>query len=280
MRLLKLAFFLTFILPFGLKAEVGTSTVVNQAPSKTLAFTADVTWASKYMLDGFKVAGDSPVWQLAFKTNLYATGFSVMLWGALQADREQKQYDEADFFVMYSKDFLEQSRYKINFHSFYDFWIFPNTEPIIDEFGDVVSTAKRRGNKFHVGVSMPQLIPLAQSFIIPSYNIYHWIYYDQDREDLDESGTRHELLAEYDQSIPVFIRGANYQYAGATANINYHTGVFGVEAGFSHSVASLRTGAYALKSIFEVSLNHQWTFEPTVNPGNVVWSTMSYIKKF
>src|SRR3989344_4948376 len=67
---------------------------------KELGIITDITWASQYMSDGFKIAGNSPVWQLALKSKIFSTGFSVMLWGALQIDRQNSQFDEGDFFVI------------------------------------------------------------------------------------------------------------------------------------------------------------------------------------
>ncbi|OFZ30664.1 MAG: hypothetical protein A2622_13420 [Bdellovibrionales bacterium RIFCSPHIGHO2_01_FULL_40_29] len=247
---------------------------------KELGIITDITWASQYMSDGFKIAGNSPVWQLALKSKIFSTGFSVMLWGALQIDRQNSQFDEGDFFVMYGHDFFQERAFQLNIHGFYDYWIFPNTEPLRDEFGDIISDVKRRGNKLNLGISFPKLIPFAGSYIIPSYNAYRWIYWELDRADRNGAGTRHELMLEFDRWLKLFIPGATYQYAGATTSVSYHDGVFGVNPGVSHAIASLRTGVYALKSIFEMSLNHQWTFEPTVNDGNELWSTMSFVKKF
>jgi predicted class III extradiol MEMO1 family dioxygenase len=127
---------------------------------------------------------------------------------------------------------------------------------------------------------MPNLFPLAGSFLVPSYNVYYLRHWAQDREDLDQGGTQHELLLEYDRAMKVLIPGATYQYAGATASANYHNGDFGVKPGISHSTASLVTGLYALRSIFILSVNHQWSYEPTLDPNNEFWTTFSFVKKF
>jgi hypothetical protein len=252
----------------------------NAIENSHLKFTTDLTWASKYMNGGFKIGGDEPVWQFAGKTDLYSSGFSFMFWTAMQSDRNKKQYDEQDFFLLYSYDFLKDSRSTINFHGFYDYWLFPHTEPTQDDFGVVVSNKQKHGNKFQIGFSMPNLIPFADSYLVPSYNIYRWLFWEQDRADLNRSGTQDEFLLEYSRAIPLFIPGATYQYAGATASMNYHDGAFEVKPGWTHSTASLLAGVYALKSIFSLSLNHQWTYEKTLNPRNEFWTTLSYIKKF
>jgi len=245
-----------------------------------MKMTADFTLASKYMINGFKVGGDNPVLQISGKTELYSTGVSLMFWSAVQMDRNQKEFDEQDFFVMYSRDFLKDSPYKINLHGYYDYWVFPNTQPVQDSFGDTISTARKQGNKFQAGFSMPQLIPLAESFLVPSYNAYYLHYWEQDREDLYRGGTHHELLVEFFRGIPTFIPRATYQYAGMTAGTNYYDGAFGIKPGFSHTTASLVTGLYAFNSIFETTVNQQWSYEDTVNPDDELWTTLSFIKKF
>jgi len=256
------------------------STPTWAAEKSRLALTTDITWASKYMVSGFKVGGDRPVWQLAGKVDLYSSGFSLMYWTALQADRSNKQFDEQDIFALYSRDFFKESRYAINIHGYYDYWYFPNAEPVLDEFGDDVSNGRKHGNKFQLGFSMPNLIPLSGSSLVPSYNVYYTHYWAQNRDDLYLGGTHHELLLEYNRSIRAFIPKATYQYAGLTASTNYHNGDFGVKPRISHSTAGVVSGVYALNSIFILGLNHQWSYEETVNPDNEFWSTLSFVKKF
>lgn len=255
------------------------SSSVTSAEEDRMRFVSDLTLASQYMIDGFHV-GDSPVLQYAGKAQLYSTGFSLMYWNSIQTKRESKKYDEHDFFLMYSRDFFQESQYSFNLHGFADYWIFPNGETKTDAFGDEVSSSMKHGNKFQLGVSMPKLIPLGGSYLVPSYNVSYLNYWADDRDDLFLGGFQQELLFEYYRAHKILIPGATYQYAGATANLVYHHGAFGVEPGISHSVASLVGGVYALKSIFVLTLNHQWTFEETVNPENEFWSAISFIKKF
>jgi hypothetical protein len=253
---------------------------VAQAQENRLGVNTDLTWSSLYMIDGFKVGGNKPVWQASIKTDIFNPDYALMFWTAIQADRSNKQYDEQDFFALYQHDFFRDEKYAFNLHGFYDYWVYPNTEPVRDEFGDTLSTSKRQGNKLHLGVSLPKLIPIEDTFLIPSYNVYYWAYWAWDRSDRYQGGIHHELLLESYHNINLFIPHATSQYVGATTSVNYNNGAFGVKPGWSHTTASLLTGVYALKSIFVMSLNHQWTLEPTVNDGNELWTTLSYIKKF
>lgn len=246
----------------------------------TFKFTTDLTWASKYMINGINIGGDNPVFQFAAKTDHLKSGLSLMFWTAMQADRMNKKYDEQDLMLLYSRDFLIDSPYALNLHGFYDYWIYPNSEPATDDFGTVISTQKEQGNKFQIGLSMPKAIPLFQSYLVPSYNIYQLLYWAQNRSDLNRSGRYHELMLDYSQPIPVFIPYATYQYAGMSASTNYYDGAFDVKPGWSHSTAALQAGVYALKSIFTMGLNYQWTHEKTLNPGDEFWTTFSFVRKF
>lgn len=168
----------------------------------------------------------------------------------------------------------------MEFHGFYDYWIFPNAKPEQDIFGDIAFPGPRHGNKFQAGVSLPKLMPLAGSFLVPSFNSYYYLYYDQNRTDRDQSGSQFEIMLEYFRSIPSVLPNATYQYAGVAASTNYHDGAFGVRPAWSHTIVSLQSGAYAFASIFILSLHYQWTHEATVNPDNEFWQTVSYVKKF
>jgi hypothetical protein len=239
----------------------------------------DLTYSSKYMIDGFHV-GNSPVMQLTLKAPIKKTGLYLMYWNSIQTERNQKNFDEHDLFAMYSKDFFENSNKQINFHGYYDYWNFPNWEPPRDNFGDTIGSKLRHGNKFQLGISMPQLIRLGDYHLVPTYNIYYLYFYAQDREDLFEGGIEHELSLEYSIPLKVVLPKTTHQYLTTNAGVFYNQGTFGVNPGFSNAVLAMTTGAYALSSIFELSLRHQWTFESSVNQNNEYWSTFSFIKKY
>jgi hypothetical protein len=242
-------------------------------------FVTDMTWTSKYMINGFKVA-DNPAFQFTGKAKLGNTGFSAMYWNSIQTDRNDKSQDEHDLFLLYSKEVLKSSKAEMNLHGYVDYWVFPNSEPVVDPFGDTVSTAKMQGNNFQVGVSFPSLIPVGDSAVVPTYNIYYVSYWAQGREDQFQGGIEHELALQYDHGIRPVIPGASYQYFSLVSDTFYNQGTFEAKPGLSHTAVTILSGVYALKSIFTASLNHQWTLNSTVNSGNEVWTTLSYIKKF
>lgn len=242
---------------------------------KNVVLTTDMTWASRYIMDGFDIGNDSPVWHLTEKADFVNSGFSVMFWTSLQANRNRDQYDEYDLFAMYTRNFFSDESYEVNLHGYFDYWMFPHAELETDEQTD----SRKRGNKFQLGVSFPKVWSLDGSPLVPSYNLYRWLYWKQNREDLNQSGSRHEVLLEYFHPIRKSIPGATYQYAGGSTSISYNDGAFGVRPGLSHVLLSFESGVYVLKSIFILSLNHQWSLERTVNAENEFWTTFSYVKK-
>lgn len=249
-------------------------------PAERLILNTDMTYASEYVIDGFNVGDHSPVMQLTLKMNIPKTEYSLMYWNALQINRKKKADDEHDLFILYRHDFLTDSKYTFNIHGFYDYWFYPNTLAAKDAFDDSISTTERHGSKLSSGISFPKLIPLADSYLIPTYNIYYWIYWANDRKDQYQGGTHHEILLEYSHLIPRFIKGAQSQYVGASASLNYMDQAFKVKTGWSHSTAGFYTGVKAMDTYLTISLNQQWSYEPSVNPNDELWSTLSLSKEF
>ncbi len=256
------------------------SLAIPPTSNSSYSSTANVTYASEYMMDGFKLGGGAPVMELSLKIDTPSKRFSFMYWSALPINRDKKENDEHDLFVLYHQNFLNNSRYAFEFHSFYDYWFYPNSLPYKDNFGDTISDVHRHGSKVHAGISMFNLLPLSESVLIPSYNIYYWIYWAQDRRDLYQGGTHHEFLLKYTHWIPRIFSFFSEAYAGTSASLNYNDGAFGVRPGLSHSTASLLAEVKTSGASLVASVNQQWSYEPTVNPTNDFWTEISLLKEF
>jgi hypothetical protein len=233
-----------------------------QALSSESRLTADLTVASKYVTGGYQIGGDDPVMQPSVSYEL-GKGFSLMAWSALRMDRTQREFDEVDLFGRYSKDLFQGSAHALNLHGFYDFWFYPGS-----------GANMRKGNKLHAGASLPELIPLAGSHLVPSYNAYYWIYWDQNRRDRYQGGAQHEFLLQYAHELPRFFSAAPV-YVGASGSVSYGDGAFDTRPGWSHSIAQLGSSVYFRDWTLSLSLNRQWTYQATVNPSNELWSMLS-----
>jgi hypothetical protein len=252
----------------------------TEAMDNKLGLTADLTWASQYVTDGFRVGQGDPVVQPSVAWSVLDSGLSLIFWSAIPIDRRNQRFDEYDFMAHYRLRLFEGSGYSMVLRGFYDYWIYPKSEPLRDSFGTIVSSEKKQGNKLHAGISWPSLLPVFDSHLVPSYNLYYWLYWDQNRKDRFQGGARHELLLEYHHLIPKLIPGTQGQYAGVSAGANYHDGFLGVPPGWSHTVAQLMTHVYALDSLFSLRVNYQWSYQKSVNPDNELWSSLSLTKTF
>lgn len=256
-------------------------------PSQAFASQSDrftgalgLTYASEYVTDGFKIGNSSPVMQMSVKLDIPKTDFSLMYWSSLRAVRAEDQYDEHDFLLMYNRDFFSGETYAFNFHTFLDYWFYPNTPPLRDGFGNEISNVQKHGGKVSSGVSMTNLIPLAGSYLVPAYNVYYWLYWAEDRADQYLGGARHELSLSYNHGLPKIASWIKSQYMGVFASLSYNDGALGVRPGWSHSIGTLYAGIAAFSSQFIVSANKQLSYQRTVNENNDFWMTVSLVKEF
>lgn len=245
----------------------------KKSETRRFNLTADMTFASKYMTDGFKVGGDHAVWQPSVGLNLASTGLSVVFWSNWQVDRTHRRFDELDFFVIYGHEFSSRTWHAIHLHGFFDYWVYPQPNVVDDGFGHTIELPGLRGNKLHVGFSLPQLVPLLGSYLIPAYNVYYWLYWEGNRKDRFQGGARHEVLLRYTREVGRWI-------LGTSSSLNFNDGAFGVQAGWSHWVAQIYSGFYAWDCYFSGTLNQQWSFQKTVDPRNEFWPTLSVSKTF
>jgi hypothetical protein len=241
-----------------------------------------MTYASKYMSDGFKIGGDHSVWEPSAWLTTPLSGVSLMFWSAIQMDRQNQQYDEYDLMVRYSHDFMQRTRWAYNLHGYFDYWTYPKDNVQDPTVVGPDSSQNMHGNKLNAGVSMTRLLPLWGSFVVPTYNLYYWLYWAQNRSDLFQGGAHHELMLSYYHDIPKFISGLGIegQYVGTSWSVNYNDGAFNVQPGWSHTVAQISTGAYSKGWNCSISINRQWSYISSVDPDNEVWSTFSFTKFF
>lgn len=238
---------------------------------------AGITWASRYITDGFNVGGDHPVWQPTAKLETPVPGVALKFWASLQEDRGRRQFDEYDYMLCYSRDVLSGSVAALNIHGYVDYWSYPNDAFAQDKFGNDMASRAKAGQKYHAGVSALNLLPLAGSHLVPSYNYYYW---NPNRFDTFENGGRHEFVLQYGHDIPTFIPGAKKQSADVTGAVSYHDGVFGKGTGWSYSTAGVATSADLLGGTYSLGLNYQWSYDATIDDEDEYWATLSAQYKF
>ncbi len=264
-------------------ATENSMTQSSVTPAKKLfPAEASVSFASEYVTDGFRVGPQSPVFQPGLSVGILDTGLSLMLWSSMPIDRNYRQFDELDVFANYVHDFFEDKAYRVRFHSFIDYWLYPRSSTTIQVYGYPYEIPMRKGNKLHAGVTLPALlpVPVLGSYLVPSYNAYYWLYWQQNLRDRYQGGARHEFVLSYTRSIPVRVPGLRFPYASLAGSASYNDGAFGVHPAWSHSTAHLTAGFTTLGFNVAASFNQQWSFQPTVNPENERWTSLSVAMAF
>lgn len=233
--------------------------------------TAELTWASQYVTDGFSVGGDKPALQPMVKLDTPLDGVALKFWASLQQDRSNDAFDEYDYMLVLSRTFGKDHPYAVDVHGYADLWDYPNGEFTQDKNKNDIEARRKYGQKYHAGFSLKELCPVAGSFLVPSYNYYFWTPIDADSFD---QGGRHELCLDYGHDLPLFIPGATKQKVSVGGAINYFDGVLGVEPGWSHSVASLGSSAEIAGVTYTAGINYQWSYEDTLDKENECWGTI------
>lgn len=260
-------------------AALGAS-VSAKADDRLFSVNGTMGYSSLYMSDGFRIGGDHPVVQPSVELVSPLKGLSASFWTSLQLDRQNQQYDEYDLMLLYRRDFLQDKRYGFNLHGYLDYWTFPKLDTsFTDDVGNT-SPEHMNGNKVHAGVSMNRLLPLLGSFVVPTYNVYYWLYWAQNQSDQYQGGAHHEFVLSYYRDIPHFIPGTIEEYWGLSGTMNYNDGAFNVQPGWSHATASLSAGIAGASWLGYIAVNRQWSFISSVDSTNEIWTNVSFTKYF
>ena len=131
----------------------------------------------------------------------------------------------------------------------------------------------------HLGLSLPALLPIAGSHVIPAYNVYYSIYWERNRKDQYQGGALHQAHLRYAHEVPTLLPGTLAQYLGISGSLNYHDGVFNIRPGLTHSTLQIGTSIYISRFTISLSLDRQWSYRSDLNAGNELWSSLSLTTK-
>jgi len=259
-----------FVLGISAMLICGSGQAQDVAEREPWGVTADVTVASKYIVHGWNLGGDSWSFQPALTLRTMVPGVEVQFWAALPFDRDYRAQDEIDFIVHYRRDLFPEENWVTSFHAFADYWIYPHQTN--DETG-----RQFRGIKYKAGVSMPHLLPLFGAYLVPEYNYYYWQAVDTDA--FEEDGA-HELFLRYGLPLGKFMPAQEGQTLSLGTSVTYHQGAFGNESGFSHCTAHAATSMHFGPVTFTPAVNYQWSFEDTINEDDEFWASVSLSTTF
>jgi hypothetical protein len=238
--------------------------------AQPLGVTLDYTWAGKYMAHGWNIGGDHPSHQPSVTVDALTPGLQFAWWGNFPIDRDRQNFDEYDWMLKYNRTLFKDQPYAVNLHGYIDYWTTPHSES--ESTGNALT-----GFKEHVGISFLDLIPIGSSHLVPSYNLYRW---EDVGDHAFDGGECHEIFLAYGTPLKVALPGTRDQALNLGSSMNYHTGTFGQERGWSHATAHLSAPFSVLGITLSPSVNYQWSFEDTVDDENEFWGTLSVTKKF
>lgn len=237
----------------------------------SLGLHPDVTVASKYMAHGFNINGDHVSVQPSLHVDTKIPGLQLAAWAGLPADRDFRGQDEFDYLLKYNTTLGGDSVWAVKLNAYVDYWLYPNhpgAGEIDEKTGEVNPDLK--GWKFNGGLSLPNLLPVGGTKIVPGYNYYYWT---PQNEDDFEAGGVHEITL----NCGVPVAGQSIDLG---TSLNYHDGVFGVEPGWSHATAQVASTFKAGTAKITPSVNYQWSFEDSVNDEDEFWAALSVAADF
>ncbi len=152
--------------------------------------TLDFTYVTKYIWHGYDVYDDDGSFQPSITVDY--KGFYAGVWYAWPDAGEYDEFSELDLFLGYERSFFEEERYALDSYISYTYFAFPKTNSDVD------------AQEIALGVSMPNLLPIGPSSLVPSYEFF--IDWDGvQSEDKIDNGVFHTLGLSYDFPITALI---------------------------------------------------------------------------
>lgn len=239
---------------------------------KELVITLDATYATQYIWHGYDLLkDDTGAWQPSI--TLSWMGFYLGVWGSWADESGYVDSDELDYFIGYEHRFLGEKRYALDMSVGYTYLDFPRSDSVsgYDGIADAQEVA--------LSVSMPNLLPLGPSSLVPSYVAYFEWDGIQNSDDLDE-GWIHKIGLDYDIFFPALITDQEEQALSLSWEIKYNEGILGSDPDWSHTTFGLSTSFEWWGFSFTPSINYQLSFEDTVNKEDELYASFSLSYSF
>lgn len=231
-----------------------------------LGITTEFEYVSKYLWKGYDVLDDHGAWQPSL--TLDYMGFYVGVWGSFATSSGFTDADELDYYVGYARSFFEEEWYAIDADLAWYYYDYPHSDSHAGDDG--ISDSQ----EIVLALSMPNLIPLGPSNLVPSYTVgYNWDGI-QSKEDVD-NGWIHTFGLAYDIPIPALIPDQEEAAISLGWEISYNDGMFESDSGWSHSQAAISTTFEWKGFTLTPAVFYQWSFEDTVNPEDEFFASVS-----
>ncbi len=193
-----------------------------------LDITLDFTYATKYMWHGYDVFDGNGSFQPSI--DFAYMGFYTGVWAAYPDTSGYEDLTEVDLYLGYGYTFFEEEQYALDTSITYTYFAFPKASHKADLDAQEIA----------LSTSMPNLIPLGPSSLVPSYTMYYlWDGVQGETPNFD--GFYHTFGLSYDIPIPALIPEQEEQAISLMWDITYNDGPFDTDSDWSYSTVGAST---------------------------------------
>lgn len=239
------------------------------------ALSVDAAILSRYMAHGVDVGmSDQEVYQLGIYKPL-TSNLKFAVWSSFPIDRQFDNLDEVDIMLIWSKSFFNDSRFKLVPNCYVDYWFYHGTKVSEDIDGNSIEEMTFQGNKFNVGLTLPNLMAVAGNPLVVSYNYFYW---SPLFEKTFQKGGIHEIGLNY--GLPLLI-DTEKQVFNIGLSTNYsENNVLQSNTGWTNMAFHLSTPLAKGSWTLSPSIHYQWTWEQSINKENEFWFGFNIGKSF
>lgn len=256
-----------FIVLFGFAQEKETK--------RKLGLYASMDFQSESVWLGWDIGNNKAAYVPFVSLDLWQTGFKTAFWASMPMDRGSKEFDDFELFLMYNNTQFKDTKGEFNFHGFIDYIRvpgqdqFPHQPKLIGPDNSSLPLAlyePRSGLKqlwkFNIGISFNKLIPVGNTYIVPSYDIY---YITPANTAFFQPGSVHDLSFAYKSNL------------GSKVGLNisnhtlYHRRLFEVTALAANYTTTILSYPIANGLSLNGQVSYQFSFEDMVNPEDEFW---------
>ncbi|MGC9328002.1 MAG: hypothetical protein ACP5I1_10240 [Candidatus Hinthialibacter sp.] len=229
--------------------------------------TLEHTYTTKYIWMGYDIFSDDAG---AFQPSLTVDWreFYMGVMGSLADESGYQDEEELQYFLGYNRRFFEDDVYALNTVVGYTYYDRYKSDSVSGKDG-VSDTSE-----IWVGMYFPQLIPLGDSYLVPSTSFFYEYDGIQHEDDVD-NGWLFKFDLSYDLPIPALISDQDKQTLNFNCNVMYNDGIFGSDSAWSHSGLGIETTFEWRGLYFTPSLHYQFSFDDTINPEDEFFSAFT-----
>lgn len=249
----------------------GAAFAQDEAVSEMGAVDLDVTTTSKYIWRGYDVFDDHAANFFSVNWDAFNSGLNFNVWYAVPWGGTNEDATEIDYTVSYGMTFLEDEAWAMDVGVNYIYFNFPKGGRS-DGFVDT--------QEIGVSIALPNLIPVGDSALVPSYYGAK-LWPTDDDLGFDVFGGYHVFALGYDMPLPETDMVLNL-----FADLNYNDGIFGAMHEFTHSTIGASTSFDFDPITVTPFVNFQWTisddFADMANGGDdyELWGGVSLAYSF